>query len=234
MYYNNIFCSFKIVLEILYTCFYMYYYYFMSFFIDTKEDNDIIFFCGYGNIPGEKKNWDGNTPLMGGSENSLILLSEKLVPYYNVKIYNNCHHNTTVRGVKYINSKYFNYFNNYNKVIFWRFPFPIFLFFYNLKIKNKILWLHDGEPLCNFLELFGSYSYMKSMIVKCYDKLDYIIFPSKFLYNKIIRYYDGRNTKKFVIPNFVKKSTMDYTISKTNKILWHINFNRGLQRILDN
>jgi glycosyltransferase involved in cell wall biosynthesis len=234
MYYNNISCTFKIILEIFYTCFYMYYYYFFSFISENEEENDIIFFCGYGNIPGEKNKWNGNTPFMGGSENSLILLAESLVPYYNVKIYNNCQKNITIKGVKYINSKYFNYSNSYSNVVFWRFPLPLLLFSYNFKIKNKILWLHDGEPLCKFFELFRKGSYIENMIVNCYDRIDYIISPSKFLYTKIIRYDNQKLKKSFVIPNFVKRNSLNFKKSKDNKILWHINFNRGLKKILDN
>ena len=119
-------------------------------------------------------------------------------------------------------------------MIFWRFPLSIFLFSCNLKIKNKILWIHDGEPLCKFFELFNKDSYVNNMIVNCYDKLDYIISPSKFLYNKIMRYNTKNNNISYVIPNFVKKNISIHNKKKKNKILWHVNFNRGLQIILKN
>ena len=45
MYYNNISCISKILLEAMYTIFYVYYYYLISFLYDTDEEKeDIVFF----------------------------------------------------------------------------------------------------------------------------------------------------------------------------------------------
>lgn len=233
--YYNISCISKILLEALYTIFYVNYYYLFSFLYGCyEEEDDIVFFCGYGNIPGEKKYWDGRTEYMGGSENSLILLAEKLSESYNVKVYNNCLYNKNINGVKYINSKYFDYYKKYKNVVFWRFPLPLFLFKSNYNIQNKILWLHDGEPLCKFFEYFHK-GIINNMIISCYNRLDNIISPSRFLYTKIVKYNTLNNSALCVIPNFVKKSdrTIKNKLCKKNKILWHINFNRGLQNILD-
>ena len=97
MYYNVFFSTFKINIELLYTFFYIMYYYIFSLVYGNNNENDIddsiIFYCGYGNIPGEKKKWDGVTKYMGGSENSLIILAESLSLQYNVKVYNNCSKN---------------------------------------------------------------------------------------------------------------------------------------------
>ena len=236
MYYNNISCISKILLEAMYTIFYVYYYYLISFLCgaDEEEEAEIVFFCGYGNIPGEKNYWDSRTQYMGGSENSLILLSEKLSELYNVKVYNNCLYNRKINGVKYVKSKYFNYYKKYKNVIFWRFPLPLFFFNSNYNIENKILWLHDGEPICKFFEYFHK-GIVNNMIISCYNRLDNIIAPSKFLYTKIVKYNTMNNTELCVIPNFVKKLEKNKikTSSKKNKILWHINFNRGLQNILN-
>ena len=121
MYYNTYFSIYKYFLELTHTIFYIFYYYFISFIEENETEEDIVFYCGYGNIPGEKKKWDGDTLYMGGSENSLITLAEKLSTQYNVKIYNNCENNITINGVNYVNAKYFNFFKNYNTLIFWRF-----------------------------------------------------------------------------------------------------------------
>ena len=116
--YYNISCISKILLEAIYTIFYVNYYYFFSLLYSySEEEEDIVFFCGYGNIPGEKRYWDGRTEYMGGSENSLIMLAEKLSEFYNVKVYNNCLYNKNINGVEYVNSKYFNYYKKYKNVI---------------------------------------------------------------------------------------------------------------------
>lgn len=233
MYYNVFFSTCKINIELLYTFFYIIYYYIFSLVYDINNENDIddsiIFYCGYGNIPGEKKKWNGLTKYMGGSENSLIILAESLSLQYNVKVYNNCSKNIKINGVEYINTKYFDYYKKYNTVIFWRFPFPYL--FIKMKINNSVLWLHDGEPLCKFLEYIDK-SYVNNYFSRVVNNLNVVVSPSKFLRNKITSCFK-LNNQISVIPNFVKRKSKKVK-EKKNKILWHINFNRGLTTILEN
>lgn len=232
MYYNIIYCSFKYIIEVLYTLFYLFYYQFISIFTDKIYEEDIVFFCGYGNIPGEKDVWDSKTCLVGGSEICLIHLTESLSQYYKVKVYNNCSVNKIINGVMYKNIKYFNYNNNYKKVIFWRFPIPL-LFSKLNNIEKKIVWMHDGEPICKVIDKIKYYKgieYLKHILT---DNIDLIVSPSKFLYNEINNFLDIKDKHK-VIPNFVNKSYNNKKYKIDNKILWHINFNRGLDIILKN
>ena len=232
MYYNIWLSCLKLTLEFLNTIFYLFYQYF--FFINSNEENvnDVVFFCGYGNIPGEKEKWDGDTKYMGGSENSLILLAEKLSKKYNVKIYNNCKYNKIINNVEYINSNKFNYYNKYGVVIFWRFSFP--LLFCNIRSSNKILWIHDGEPLINCLHYLKRINILSKIIQKMIQKIDNIICPSYFLKEKMNEYINLDYKYTTIIPNFVKKNNKIITNKKKNKILWHVNFNRGLKTIIDN
>ena len=230
MYYNNL-CVLKIFIEVMYTFFYLCYYHFISLFVSLECENNqqkIIFYCGYGNIPGEKSNWDGNTEKMGGSENSMILIAEKLSFQYKVVVYNNCLNNTKIRGVEYVNTKYFNFCKNYDTVIFWRFPFPLLFSFMN--IKNKILWIHDGEPLCKCFEYFET-GIVKYFICKSLNRINKIITPSDFMAKTLKDYYNKIQFKIYKIPNIIIKKELK--INKKKKILWHINFNRGLQNIIE-
>lgn len=230
MYYNIIYCSFKYIIEILYTLFYLFYYQIISIFTDQIYEEDIVFFCGYGNIPGEKNKWDSETCLMGGSENCLIYLTEKLSKKYKVKVYNNCSKNKIINGVFYKHTKYFNYNNKYKQVIFWRFPIP--LLFSNLSnINKKIVWMHDGEPLCKVIEKITNYKCINYLKNRFINNINFLVSPSKFLYNEINKFINIKD-KHVVIPNFVHKSFNIKKYKVDKKILWHINFNRGLDIIL--
>lgn len=90
------------------------------------------------------KNWDGNTTDLGGSETSIVNLSEELVKKeFEVVVFSNTTSETTINGVKYIPLvEYENFLKTYyiDTLIVQRYS-DYLRYYYN--IDNVILWLQD-------------------------------------------------------------------------------------------
>lgn len=242
MYYNYLFSIYKYFLEFMYTLFYILYYKIISFVIKKKKENRVVFFCGYGNIPGEHTYWDHFTKKMGGSENTLINLVNKLSKTHKIIVYNNCKKQIFLKNIEYKNTKYFNYYDEYKTIIFWRLNIP--LHYINMEnVNKKIIWLHDGEVIQKIFNLTKKIDFVHHKIAYDYShKSNCIIVPNNFM-NKLIRknfeyyfsYYNDIVVKKkwklSTIPNFVKKIDIP---TKKNIIIWAIPINRGLTDILIN
>ena len=226
--YYNIYYSVKcFITEISKTLFFFIYY--KIFYSIEYYQKDIVFFCGYGNMPGNIK-WDGNSKEngIGGSESCIINLAEELIKTNNsVIVYCDCKHDIIINNVKYINSSQFNYNTNYKNLILWRVPFIQ----YFTKANNKILWIHDGSliPVLNFFYKIKLLNYFIDPIFK-------IVIPSKYMYNILTNY--NIYSDIYLIKNGIESISSNITISNNNRIensfIWHTNIYRGLDELLNN
>tara|TARA_Y100000996_G_scaffold406690_1_gene383360 strand:+ start:3352 stop:4722 length:1371 start_codon:yes stop_codon:yes gene_type:complete len=223
-----------------------------------KDKNTITFFCGYGNIIGEKK-WlidiIRQDKQVGGSELCLINLSESFVKKkYKVVVYCDCDNDIIHNGVKYKPTKTCNLNKHFDIFIIWRSPF---ISIKKIKSNKTLFWIHDNIFIkiintmlnCNknyynhylnilliklsqFITIFITYTLYKNEI--------YMISPSQYVNNIINKVFVYFNLSKNVINhnlNCISHGIPDIKLKNVKKIknsfVWHTRFDRGIINFLE-
>ena len=224
-YYNICYSAKCITSEIIISILYFIKFNIINLFSNniSQDSDNIVFFCGYGNMPGNIQ-WNGNSihDGIGGSETCVINLAEELVIDNNVIIYCDCKNDIVINNVKYINTRKFNYCKRYNNLILWRISFIQ----YFITANNTILWIHDGSIILG-LNFFNKYNLLHYFIIPSLK----IVVPSKYMYD-IFYNFNYRNLIQ--IKHGIKENKNNNNIRKPNSFVWHSVLNRGLDTLLEN
>ena len=208
------------------------FYYSISFFDYRKpviwNKEDIVFFCSYGNIPGEIP-WDFTSlnKGCGGSEHSILNLSKELSKKYKITIFNNVPKEIKFNNIVFKPCKNFNFNDKFNVLISWRLPW-LFSLGKLVNSSNNILWLHDATPLSTqkiLRDYFGNF--IENLVYRFTffsNNINSIVVPSKFmekLFNDTKKKFNF-NTNIVRIPNGI----MDYydLLSNNNDFIGNINY----------
>lgn len=174
------------------------------------ENNSIVIYCGKGN--GLEWAYPSIFKGIGGSEEAVINMSEQLTTLgYKVTVYNHCGSmRGEYNGVEYLPFYHFDSRDRFDKLIAWRTPG---LFNYDIKAKNKIVWLHDIAYPQQFNE----------KIIKNTDKF---IFLSKWHRNNMPSIPDE---KIFISNNGINPRDFETLPEKRpNSLFWGASYDRGL------
>lgn len=107
----------------------------------TSSGKDIVYYCGPGKYLPFEREWDGETPGLGGSEEAVVHLAENWVRKgYNVTVYNTCRASKEINGVKYTEYWKWSPVDVQDVTIIWRDPSNLDNEIHSGKI---VLDLHD-------------------------------------------------------------------------------------------
>ena len=180
----------------------------------TWADNDVAILCG--DAPEE---WSPNSVKggIGGSEEAVIRMGQELTKLgHKVTVYNNCGMEEGDHdGVQYTNWYKINLRDNFNRFICWRNN----IFGMGLKVKQKIVWLHD----CPNIELTAE-------TAKTFDKI--VVLSD---YHRTMIPACVPDEKVFVSTNGINPGDFDGledVVRDPKRVIYASSYNRGLEEIL--
>ena len=234
-YYNIPFSLQCIVREWLYVLGYV----FFSYFVYGKSRNpvpDVVFYCGYGNMPGNKP-WDGTSLSrgIGGAESCVIHLAQELArDNLQVVIYCDCNvEKTCESGVVYKPSTQFDYKTTYTTIILWRYPFAAGF----ISAKKKIGWLHDPGIMILFDIVHRSWVLQR--IYGWWIRDTIWVVPSQYMkkrcepYVSVLHIPNGVPVHPTLSTELVSPIATSFVDQRRkNSFVWHTNLNRGLEDLI--
>jgi hypothetical protein len=194
-------------------------------YIDLNQNKyDIIYFTG-----GFCIQWDPEFKGLGGSEQSVVHLSEEWVKLgKSVCVYGNFQNEKEYNGVSYRKWQNFNYQLEYNVVILWRLYGMISAAPIGIKCKHLYLDLHDNmknnKQFKNCWNRFKSFS----------NQIELVFFKSKYHRNEFFSSIGNVNYKIImngVRTNYFTKNIYDVTRDKY-RFCYCSAYTRGLFEIL--
>lgn len=116
-----------------------------NFHKDTSTGKDLVIYCSY-----TSKYWNPEIAMadgIGGSEEAVVNLAEKLSKDWNVTVYNNCKVPKRYGNVEYKNFWEYNVRDKQDMTILWRYPKPVD---YDINSTHIVVDLHDVMPPAEF------------------------------------------------------------------------------------
>jgi hypothetical protein len=163
------------------------------------DDKDIVIFTG-----GFSVKWDCEDDNLGGSEHSIVELSNSLKNIHNknIIVYGNFEIEKIVNGIEY--KKWFNFpiYKKIKNLIIWRKLGMIMLLNYDFNCNNIMLDLHDSFILT--LKDISSQN-----LSKIFNKIDNFMFKSKYHKKTFLEFLNIKNivllNKNYnIIPNGIR------------------------------
>ena len=212
---------------------------------DESERRSVAVYCGFGLIPGERREWSGASLAggIGGSEQCAIRLSRALAAKgEDVVVYCACGAPHVVDGVRYEPTASFDPWAAYASLVVWR--LPQFLLAQRLaglgalavRTQSVAYWIHDGA----YLELLRRGGAPFLAIVRFAVRgADAVVFPSEAMraaqYAALFPAGGGDDVGRMatVVPHGVPR----YFDGGENKredgwLLWPVSVERGLDALL--
>ncbi|KAK7231053.1 hypothetical protein SO694_00076056 [Aureococcus anophagefferens] len=212
---------------------------------DESERRSVAVYCGFGLIPGERREWSGASLAggIGGSEQCAIRLSRALAARGEaVVVYCACGAPRVVDGVRYEPTASFDPWAAYASLVVWR--LPQFLLAQRLagsgglalRTQSVAYWIHDGA----YLELLRRGGAPFLAIVRFAVRgADAVVFPSEAMraaqYAALFPTGGGDDVGRMatVVPHGVPR----YFDGGENKredgwLLWPVSVERGLDALL--
>jgi glycosyltransferase involved in cell wall biosynthesis len=121
------------------------YFYNKNFYKKTSTGKDLVIYCSY-----TSKYWNPDIAMnegIGGSEEAVVNLAEKLSKDWNVTVYNNCKEAGRYGNVEYRHFWEYNVRDKQDATILWRHPKPVD---YDINSTKIYVDLHDVIPAAEF------------------------------------------------------------------------------------